>query len=153
MSENAVFERETVGETETKPTKPIRASDGKFVKGCPPGPGRAAGRKDNLRAVRKVCTPERVEEVLLAVYERAKDGDGVAAKTFLAYACGLPRPMPSDAPELGPILDAGDAFSVVARLRDMVVDGTISPAEARALAEITRDLERRARRLVSGAEG
>lgn len=70
-----------------------RDSQGRFTKGCPPGPGRpkkAYSAVELRRAVLEAVTAEDIREIVQGLVARAKDGNLVAAREVLNRILGPP---------------------------------------------------------------
>lgn len=81
--------------------KPARDRAGRFVPGCPAGPGRPKGKGTRLwtfRRAREVfeaaCDDRHFAEIVDRLVELAKGGDLVAIRLVLLYRIG--RPIPQD---------------------------------------------------------
>ncbi len=94
-----------------------RASNGRFVKGCKPGPGRPRGSSEHRAALLKACTPERVEEMVEALVDKARAGDATAARVIFDRLWGRPREeqpqLRAELPDLSDPKAIGEAMRLV----------------------------------------
>jgi hypothetical protein len=146
-----------------KPSNNGRKTDGTFATGNKEGKGRpdgsrnkaSKGRPDGSRNKASLMAEKLMEgdteEVIMAVIEKAKDGDIQAAKLILDRIVPLRkgRPVQIDLPGM---TNAGDVVNALSATLKAVSDGHLTPDEAQALAHIlegqrraieTTDLERR----------
>lgn len=79
----------------------VRDNRGRFVKGCPGGPGNPTlMRIAKLRSeIQQAVTPAEIRAVFRRLLTKAKAGDVESAKLVLNYAVGKPIAMPADADE------------------------------------------------------
>ena len=70
-----------------------RRPDGKFAKGCKPGPGNPEARKTAAyrRAIFEAVSIKDVQDVMRAMLENAKGGDVQAAKVVFERIMGAPE--------------------------------------------------------------
>lgn len=82
--------------TPTVTKRPHRDEHGRFLPGCPPGPGNPfAARVAELRAaLYSAVTPQDVASVVRALVQEAQLGDVAAAKCLLERLLG--RPLEAD---------------------------------------------------------
>jgi hypothetical protein len=75
---------------------PQRTADGRFAPGNLGGPGNPHARRSAQiqRLFQSTATDEDILEIAREMREAAKKGDRQAAKIYLQYACGKPRPAP-----------------------------------------------------------
>jgi hypothetical protein len=71
-----------------------RDAGGRFLKGCPGGPGNPFVRQIALlkSALYEALTAEEIAAVVQAMLEKARGGDVAAARLILGYAVGKPVP-------------------------------------------------------------
>jgi sugar/nucleoside kinase (ribokinase family) len=76
-----------------------RDARGRFVKGCPGGPGNPhGGQVSRLRArLLSAVSEDDIAEVVTALLERAKSGDIAAARFVAEYTIGRSSAMPGHA--------------------------------------------------------
>jgi hypothetical protein len=79
--------------SEPKP-RPGRDAEGRFVQGNPGGPGNPFARKTAAlrKALLERVTEEDIQEIVIVLLLKAKQGDAAAARLLLSYVVGKPQP-------------------------------------------------------------
>ena len=123
-------------------------------------PGRPRGSRNRITRLVENLIEADAEQITRAAIEKALAGDGVLLRALLDRLAP-PRRDPVvevDLPKLG---DGADATPITSALVEGVADGTIAPAEAKAISEVVdthlraveiRDIEERLRRLEDSAK-
>jgi hypothetical protein len=135
---------------------PVRAPDGRFVKGHSGNPaGRPAGRRNNATLIAEALFDAEAATLSRKAIDLALDGNATALRLCLQRLLAPRRERPVGF-QLPPIENAGDIVTAMAAVTAAVADGTLSPADAYALSQTvetflraidTRDVERRLQRL------
>lgn len=131
-----------------------RDSKGKFLKGCPPGPGNPNVR--HLARAQRVLREEATEENLRRALRELRDmafekKDREALRVYIDRLFGRTREMPVEPVAFGPIRSAAEEFVTKAEVLAAMAEGRISSREAKAALRIIESLGRSRRELEADA--
>ena len=125
----------------------VRDTSGRFVPGCPPGPGNPQVRRMHAyrTAISAEVTPERLGLLMRRLLKSALEGDSTAAKIVLERALGKPNATPDgqaatlDLPE---VLSAKDVVGAASKILTALGSGQIGVDEATKLMLVMETLRR-----------
>ena len=93
--------------------KGIRDAQGRFLEGCPAGPGRPKGTREHRNRMVDAIAPSDVEGILQTLRDLALAGDVGAAKIVLDRLCGKSREAAPMAIEFGDLSSSADVVKAV----------------------------------------
>jgi hypothetical protein len=110
--------------------------DGRFQPGNPGGPGRPAGSRNRATVVLDKLAEDDAKDILQKQIEMAKGGDQAAAALILSRVWPPRKGRPIDGLSLPSIQTAADIVAALGAVADATVNGTLTPDEASAVANV-----------------